>query len=160
MIHRAAYCLLLLAVSGCSVFGITNKLPMAESSGDNIVCVIMNDKPFKWKLVENLRVVLAVDNYEIATVDRKDSEKIDPARYAAVVYIAEYRYWHLPGDAKDYYNRHPDSDNVVYVITSSSADREISEPFDAVTTASHSWQLHDVSMELVQRLNPILKREN
>lgn len=153
---RAACSLLILMAAGCSVINFSKPLPMQETRGDNVVCVIMNDKRFKHDLAETLKYTLEVDGYTVIKIDRKYSELCNPADYAAVVYMAEYRFWHVPGDAKKYYRRSRVENNVIFVITAANSERKVTEPFDAITTASQSWKLHGVSLELLTRLNRIL----
>ena len=146
---------LALLTTGCSIFV---KRPVQEITGDNVVCILFKDKPFKTEVVNKVSKSLTMKGYRVITDRINRAKYYDNANYAAVVYIAEYWAWHIPLHAKRYYRKNNMAQNTVFVITSGDPDVVIQKPFDAVTSASSTDNVDRVSQVIIERLDAILKR--
>ena len=89
-------------LAGCSIFVGT---PVQEVKGENVVCILFNEKQFKVEVVKNLTENLTGKGYIVVTDRIKRAKFYRSSDYGAVVYMAEYWAWHIPLHAKKYYNK-------------------------------------------------------
>jgi hypothetical protein len=71
--------------------------------------------------------------------------------------MAELWAWHTPWHAKRYFRNHNEARNIVFVITSGDPDVTISQPFDAITSASSPDKVEPVTKDILERLDRILQ---
>ena len=145
---------LVLLFTGCSIYA---TLPDRDVKGEKVVCILHNDTRFKTEVVENVSNSLAGKGYRVITGRVKQAKFFNPADYGAVVYMAELWAWHTPWHAVRYFKKHNEARNIIFVITSGDPDVVISDPFDAVTSASNPGKVNLVSKEIIDRLDTILK---
>ena len=154
MIKRPVYVLALVFLfTGCSIFV---KAPVQEVKGDDVVCILFNDRRLKTEVVGNLRESLSKKVYKVVTDNVKRAKYYRSSDYGAVVYMTEYWAWHTPWHAKRYHKKNNMAQNTVFVVTSGDPDVTIKEPFDAVTSVSKLNEVERVSKEIIEKLDSIL----
>ena len=131
--------------------------PVQELKGDNVVCILFNDRKFKTEVVDKISKSLKETGYEIVTDRVKRSKYYNASDYCAVVYMTELWAWHTPWHAVKYYRKNNRALNIVFVITSADPDVIIKEPFDAVTSPSKHMEVDRVSRVITERLSRIIK---
>ena len=158
--------MLLLAVllAGCSLFvtppaqEITrNEVKSHEVQGNRVVCILFKDSRFKSDVVELLTNSLIARVYNVVTDDVKRAKFYKSSDYGAIVYMADYRAWHVPLHAKRYYRNNNESSNIIFVVTSADPDVEIHRPFDAITSVSKPNEVERVSQSVMERLDSVLR---
>ena len=131
--------------------------PVQEIKGDNVVCILFNDRKFKTEVVDKISKSLKESGYEIVTDRVKRSKYYNASDYGAVVYMAELWAWHTPWHAVKYYRKNNRAQNIVFVITSGDPHVIIKEPFDAVTSPSRHMEVDRVSQKITERLSMIIR---
>jgi len=139
-------------IGGCAA----GKKPVQTLKGEKVVCILTTGKQFKAAVVEQVSTSLAAKGYRVVTGSRTKANNYKASDYGAVVYLAEYWAMHVPFNAKRYYRRNNEAENIIFVITSGNPGVTISEPFDAVTSASTPANVARVSGEILARLERIL----
>ncbi|MFC1552662.1 hypothetical protein ACFL6P_08900 [Candidatus Latescibacterota bacterium] len=150
----AAALILLLLLSGCSMFANT---PDEILKGDDIVCIIYNETAFKTAVVKNMSQSLEIKGYRVVTDRVKNAKFYNSANYGALVYMCEYMAWHVPFHAKRFFKKNKFSRNTLFFVTAGDPRREIHKPFDAVTCASRSNLIDSMAYEIGVKLDRILK---
>ncbi len=155
MIKRHHYMLLLaVLLAGCSLF-VTP--PAQEIKGNRVVCILFRDSRFKSDVVELLTRSFIARDYNVVTDDVKRAKFYKSSDYGAIVYMADYRVWHVPLHAKNYYRNNNEASNIIFVVTSADPDVEIHRPFDAITSVSKPNEVDRVSRSVMERLDSILR---
>ena len=147
---------LIFLVAGCAAPG--KMVPLEKVKGDNVVCILFEDSKFKDSIVGNLKKSLSGKGYEVITDSRKKSKQYNSTDYGAVAYMTDFWAWHTPWNAKRYFRKNNEADNIVFVITSGNPNVTIKKPFDAVTSASNPDSVERVTREIMERLDIILRK--
>ena len=154
---RLLYTIILL----CPIFllSCSMSLPKPDDirTGDDVIMILHTQTAFKKEVTEKVSAELTGRGYTVATGMIRNAQYYPPDSLAAIVYMAEYKYWHVPLSAKRFYKRTKDADNIVYFITSSDPEKKISRPFDAVSAASMQKCIDPAASELLARLERILR---
>ena len=126
-------------------------------TGDDVIMILCTETPFKREVTNKISEEFTGRGYTVTTGMIRNAQYYPPDSLAAIVYMTEYKYWHVPLGAKRFYNRTKDAGNIVFFITSSDPEKKISKPFDAVSTASMRKCIDPASAELISRLEGVLR---
>lgn len=130
----------------------------AEPDGAQTVCLLFNETGFKEKLALAMTDSLTARGYSVVSGRTGDAASFRPADFLAVVYMAEYRAFHAPGNQQDYSRSNPEARNIVFVTTSLSQSARKDNPLDAVTGASKEADIPAMSGAVLERLDKILRK--
>lgn len=155
--RRLLYTIMLLCpglILSCSM-----SMPKPENirTGDDVIMIFHTQTAFKKEVTDKVSAALTDSGYTVATDMIRNAQYYPPDSLAAIVYMAEYKYWHVPLSAKRFYKRTKDADNIVFFITSSDPEKKISKPFDAVSAASMKKCIDPAADELLARLEQVLR---
>lgn len=123
----------------------------------NTVCVLSKDKPFKNEVIAKITASLQEKGLGVVRDNVKNAKRYRASDYGAVIYIAEFWMGRIPRHSVRYFENNDKAPNIVFVITAGDSAVTITEPFDAVTTASVMEKTDAVAGEIMTRLNTILK---
>ena len=140
--------------AGCSMF---SPAPAQKLTGAKTVCILYDETAFKNRVVEAVSNRLAAQGYAVVTDRNGRAPYYQASEYGAVVFLAEYWAWHVPYQQKRYFQGNGEAANIVFVVTSGDPGVEITEPFDAITSASGNDRIEPVAGEILTRLERILK---
>ena len=145
----------LLLATGCSMF---LNPPQNYLKGPDVVLILEDPSDFKNSLAQGITDYATVAGYRIQLDVTSRAKYFKASDFAAVIYMAEYWAWHVPWNAKRYYDNNDKADNIIFIVTSGDPDVKIDKPFDAVTTASDPKRKNDVLREIFGKLDTILEQ--
>ncbi len=149
----AAVVLCALLAAGCAAFV---KPPADQPKGDGVVALLFDESDFKNRVAAGVTMALEGEGVRVTTDRLKRAKYYDAADYGAVVYFADLWAWHTPWHAVRYWKANGKARNIVFVVTAGDPDAKITEPFDAVTSASDPAKADAVVSEIAARVGDVL----
>ncbi len=117
---------------------------------------------FKDAVVNGIEKAFAGRPVYVKLIGLDELEDEDAAQYAAVVLINTCMFWQLDPEVKEFLDRHEDLDNLIVLTTSGEGywlpDRE-GRDFDALSSASHTCDVEDLSQDIVNMSDRRLQGE-
>jgi hypothetical protein len=143
----------------CCFPGYSQTIPPQETAltGKAVVVVLHDGSSFKERVVSVLSDSLEAWGCTVVTDRTGQAANYPASAYGTVVFMEEYRAFHVPGPQIRYAEANGAAGNIVFVTTSLSRSATRDNPLDAVTCASRDADIALAARAVLERIQAILK---